>query len=57
MVQSLSAAKRRLAFVIWNFEITEWEPFTALVDRVSKQGFSTVRLHLSWFNAETTPGV
>jgi len=57
MVQSLSAAKRRLAFVIWNFEITEWEPFTKLVDRASKQGFSTIRLHLAWFNAEKAPGV
>ncbi|MBE6657688.1 MAG: hypothetical protein E7604_04500 [Ruminococcaceae bacterium] len=56
-MESKAQTKRRLAFVIWNFEITEWEAFTRLVDRVSRQGFTTVRLHLSWFNAEKIPGV
>ena len=51
------AVRRRMAYVIWNFEITEWETFTRLVDRVCRQGFTTIRLHLSWFNAEKTPGV
>ena len=49
--------KRRLAYVIWNFDVLAWETFVRLVDRVRKQGFTTVRLHLSWFNAEKTPGV
>ncbi len=57
MVESLKAAKRRLAFVIWNFEITDRAFFERLVDRAHRQGFSTVRLHLSWFHAEKTPGV
>lgn len=57
MMESAAKTKRRLAFVIWNFEITEWEDFTRLVDRISRQGFTTVRLHLSWFNAECAPGI
>ena len=57
MVESVTTAKRRLAFVIWNFEITERGVFEQLVDRAHRQGFSTIRLHLSWFNAEKTPGV
>ena len=57
IMKSVTENKRRLAFVIWNFDICPWEDFTALVDRVCRQGFTTVRLHLSWFNAETLPGV
>ncbi len=57
MMESVTAKKHRLAFVIWNFEITEQAIFERLVDRVHRQGFTTIRLHLSWFNAEKTPGV
>lgn len=57
MVESVTTAKRRLAFVIWNFEITDRGVFEQLVDRAHIQGFTTIRLHLSWFNAEKTPGV
>lgn len=57
MMESVTTTKRRLAFVIWNFAITEQEVFKQLVDRAHRQGFTTIRLHLSWFNAETTPGV
>ena len=56
-MESVTAKKHRLAFVIWNFEITEQAIFERLVDRVHRQGFTTIRLHLSWFNAEKTPGV
>ena len=56
-MKSVTENKRRLAYVIWNFDICPWEDFTSLVDRISHQGFTTVRLHLSWFNAETVPGI
>lgn len=56
-VTSASVGRRRLAFVIWNFDIMEWGTFTRLVDRACLQGFTTVRLHLSWFNAEKLPGI
>ena len=57
MMKSVTENKRRLAYVIWNFDICPWEDFTRLVDRISRQGFTTVRLHLSWFNAEKFPGI
>ena len=56
-VLSAPAEQRRLAFVIWNFDILPTDVFTQLVDRVCRQGFTTVRLHLSWFNAEKSPGI
>jgi len=56
-VISASEKQRRLAYVIWNFDILPMDVFTPLVDRVQKQGFSTIRLHFSWFNAEKIPGV
>lgn len=56
-VMSASAKKRRLAYVIWNFDVLPMDVFAPFVDRVQKQGFTTIRLHLSWFNAEKIPGV
>lgn len=56
-VKTASVGRRRLAFVIRNFDILEWGTFTCLVDRARRQGFTTVVLHLSWFNAEKLPGI
>ena len=55
--KTTAVKQRRLAYVIWNFDVLPMNFFTSLVDRVSRQGFTTIRLHLSWFHAETVPGV
>lgn len=56
-VTSASVGRRRLAFVIRTFDVLEWGTFTRLVDRAHRQGFTTVRLQLSWCNAEKLPGI
>lgn len=54
-VVSRAREKRRMCFVIWNFEIPEYDAFCHTVDAAKEKGFTTIRLHLSWFNAEKSP--